>query len=94
MGECPDDRVYTVEKTTKLHRKHIKGAPFEELPRLESAPIIECLLYYQLSNCGMILTIVKKHQILQILFLKRVEEIRGKPLQLNRYGIDHGQDWL
>ena len=21
--------------------------------------------------------------------LKRVEEIRGKPLQLNRYGIDH-----
>ena len=26
--------------------------------------------------------------------LKRVEEIRGKPLQLNRYGIDHGQDWL
>ena len=26
--------------------------------------------------------------------LKRVEEIRGKPLQLNRYGIDHDQDWL
>ena len=26
--------------------------------------------------------------------LKRVEEIRGKLLQLNRYGIDHGQDWL
>ena len=26
--------------------------------------------------------------------LKRVEEIRGKPLQLNRYGIDQGQDWL
>ena len=25
---------------------------------------------------------------------KRVEEIRGKPLQLNCYGIDHGQDWL
>ena len=26
--------------------------------------------------------------------LKRVKEIRGKPLQLSRYGIDHGQDWL
>ena len=26
--------------------------------------------------------------------LKRVEEIRGKSIQLNRYGIDHGQDWL
>ena len=26
--------------------------------------------------------------------LKRVEEIRGKPLQLNRYDIDQGQDWL
>ena len=35
----------TVEKTTKLHTQNIKGAPFEELPRLESAPIIECLLY-------------------------------------------------
>ena len=26
--------------------------------------------------------------------MKRAEGIRGKPLQLNRYGIDHSQDWL
>ena len=26
--------------------------------------------------------------------LKRVEEVRKIPIQLNRYGIDHGQSWL
>ena len=26
--------------------------------------------------------------------MKRVEEIRGKTIQLNRYGLDHSRDWL
>ena len=38
--------------------------------------------------------VLKKQNVNIDQLLKRVEEIRGKPLQLNRYGIDHGQDWL